>query len=189
MDEIWDRIEAWLAQHAPAVLAGLNGPATEQELDATERALGVKLPEDVRASYRRHNGQPDSKNSLLGGWDFMRLDRIRAIWKMLTELFAQDQFKGFRNDASASIMSRDWWNPKWVPFAENGSGDHYCIDLAPGKRGKLGQVVLWYHDDGTRPILARDLRAFFSDFAKQLKRGEYVYDPEYGGRLKRRDEH
>jgi cell wall assembly regulator SMI1 len=59
MDEIWDRIEAWLAQHAPAVLAGLNGPATEQELDATERALGVTLPEDVRASYRRHNGQPD----------------------------------------------------------------------------------------------------------------------------------
>jgi cell wall assembly regulator SMI1 len=55
MNEIWDRIEAWLAVNAPAVLAGLNGPATEQEINATERSLGVTLPEDVRATYRRYN--------------------------------------------------------------------------------------------------------------------------------------
>lgn len=188
MNEIWDRIEAWLAEHAPAVLAGLNGPASEQEIDATERALGVTLPEDVRATYRRHNGSNKDGAALFDYWGFMPLASIQDISKILNDLRTRGDFDGYQNDGNASVMSREWWNPKWVPFAANGSGDHICIDLAPGPRGHLGQVVEWIHDAAERPIRARDLRTFFSTFAKELKRGEYVYDPEYGGRLKRRDD-
>jgi cell wall assembly regulator SMI1 len=36
MDEVWNRIEAWLAANAPAVASGLNPPASARELDDTE---------------------------------------------------------------------------------------------------------------------------------------------------------
>ena len=43
------------------------------------------------------------------------------------------------------------------------------------------------HDDGQRPIHADSFREWLSDFADAMENGEYVYDPEYGGRLARRD--
>jgi hypothetical protein len=36
MDQVWERIEAWLAANAPAVAAGLNPPASARELADTE---------------------------------------------------------------------------------------------------------------------------------------------------------
>ena len=59
MDEIWDRIEALLAMYAPQLAVVLNSPASEDEIAAVERSLKISLPDDVRISYLRHNGESD----------------------------------------------------------------------------------------------------------------------------------
>ncbi|MEH0830081.1 MULTISPECIES: SMI1/KNR4 family protein [unclassified Micromonospora] len=54
--EAWARIEAGLSRVLPASLRQLNAPAAVQAIDAVEAALAVQLPQDFRASLRRHNG-------------------------------------------------------------------------------------------------------------------------------------
>ena len=54
IERLWKRIEAWLASHAPAVLNKLQPGASAQAIRQAEQALGMALPEEVRASYRIH---------------------------------------------------------------------------------------------------------------------------------------
>lgn len=169
MDEIWDRIEAWLAANEPAVLAGLNGPATEQELDATERALGVTLPEDVRASYRRHNGLPAEAGYLFQDGEFLSLERIREEWGVWNRLVRNGTFNGMENDEDGTRVRRDWWHPAWIPFTHNGCGDHLCLDLAPGPQGVVGQIVETWHDMGSRGVVATGFREWLTGVAARLE--------------------
>jgi cell wall assembly regulator SMI1 len=180
MDEIWDRIETWLAKNAPAVLAGLNGPASEQELDATERALGVTLPEDVRASYRRHNGQAGAEDLFPDG-EFLSLEGVRFQWGTWKELLDRGEFFGIDSNSDGREVRTDWWHPAWVPFTYNGCGDHVCIDLAPGPEGEVGQIIEMWHDDGERPLEANSFREWLLDFAEALESDELGYSEEYGG--------
>jgi cell wall assembly regulator SMI1 len=56
MQDIWNRIEAWLAANTPARVNRLHPGATEQELAKTEALYSVTFPDDVRELYRIHNG-------------------------------------------------------------------------------------------------------------------------------------
>lgn len=52
----WQRIDLWLATHAPRVFDQLNPGASEADIAEAEATLGFALPEDFKASYRIHNG-------------------------------------------------------------------------------------------------------------------------------------
>ena len=52
----WAKMEAWLAENAKDVLETLEPGAAEATLVKGEQGIGRKLPADVRASYRRHDG-------------------------------------------------------------------------------------------------------------------------------------
>src|SRR5262245_39129632 len=53
----WQRIEKWLKEHFPEILADLRPGLTEADLNQFEETIGQRLPEDVRESYRIHDGQ------------------------------------------------------------------------------------------------------------------------------------
>ena len=53
----WLRLERWYRIHAPDVIESLRSGATEQQISAIEAESGIQLPEDVRQSYRIHDGQ------------------------------------------------------------------------------------------------------------------------------------
>ena len=172
MDQVWDRIEAWLSLHAPAIAAGLNPPASVEALDATERFLGVELPDDVRSSYLRHDGQPQDSPWMLEGWEWLSLERLRDEWKVWKDLLDGGDFEGIESDADGVTVVKDWWNPRWIPLTYSGSGDHHCLDLAPGPGGKLGQIIEMWHDEGSRPVVADSFRAWLAEFADDLEAGD-----------------
>lgn len=58
--ESWSRIRAWLATHAPRVLATIRPPASVADLAAVEEAVGVPLPEDLLAWWRIADGASDA---------------------------------------------------------------------------------------------------------------------------------
>ncbi|MFF3264323.1 hypothetical protein ACFYWO_34790 [Streptomyces sp. NPDC002932] len=47
--DAWQRIESWLHQHAPATLARLRPGASEAEIAALQKTLGVRLPDGLKA--------------------------------------------------------------------------------------------------------------------------------------------
>jgi cell wall assembly regulator SMI1 len=86
----------------------------------------------------KHDGQREGADEPLippiaSGQDGYRLLTLRdltakwARWKKLTDM---GEFKGLKSGPDRGVRD-DWWNPGWIPFADNGSGDLLCLDMAP----------------------------------------------------------
>lgn len=187
MDQIWERIEAWLRANAPELAAALNPPASAEQIAATERALGIQFPADVRATYFRHDGQDRDAPGLLDGWEWLSLERIQEEWQVWKGLLDGGDFANIQSEGDGQNVRQDWWHPAWIPLTYNGSGDHDCLDLAPGQCGLLGQIIRMYHDEGSRPVVARSFSAWLARFAADLEAGEYILSEEYGGLCRRDD--
>ncbi|MFB8205791.1 SMI1/KNR4 family protein [Kitasatospora purpeofusca] len=56
VEQSWDRIESWLARHAPVTHGLLRPPALPADIEAAEIRLGVAFPPDLRESLLRHDG-------------------------------------------------------------------------------------------------------------------------------------
>lgn len=183
----WQRIVAWLQANAPSALAQLQGPAAAHQLDEIALQLGVQLPADFRAFYQLVDGAEDSglfpSND---DWDEMAfsplaLTEVIQEWTMLKDLVAIGQFADQKPQSAAGIAA-DWWNWAWIPFAGNGAGDYYCIDLAPTATGVSGQVISHSHESGKHVVLAPSLAAYLAALADALAAGQLEYDEDYGMR-------
>jgi cell wall assembly regulator SMI1 len=115
MQEIWRRIEHWLAIHAPALLADLQPGASEQAIAETEGFLGITFPEDIRASFRLHDGQAGDGPWMMDGWELLSLTRICDEWRVWKDLYDSGDFDDALSISTDPIRS-DWWNPSWIPL-------------------------------------------------------------------------
>ena len=186
MDEVWNRIEAWLGANAAAVAAGLNPPASVRELDDTEQLLGVKFPQAVRASYLRHDGQSPDSYWLLEGWEWLSLKGVREIWAMWTALLDRGRFVGVQSEPDDEMVRNDWWNRAWIPLTDSGANDHHCLDFAPGPDGTPGQIIKMYCQSGSRPFVAFSFQEWLTAFAADLEAGEFVASDKYRVLCRRR---
>lgn len=179
MTLLWQRIERWLATHAPDLLDDLNPGASEEELAQAEATLGVALPEDFKASYRLHNGGV----SLFVGMSesFFPLKRVLGEWSVYQDLkkhqsgWAESE-PGFLTDPGREHLPIQpvWWHPKLIPFAADGAGNNWCVDLDPAPGGHVGQVIDWDHEDGPTGVLFPSFQALFSQLTDDLEADKYL---------------
>ncbi len=97
-------------------------------------------------------------------------------------------FVGLEPNSAAGVAS-DWWNTGWIPFADNGGGDFYCVDMAPADSGAPGQIITHSHESGEHRVVAASLTDFLNDLAGALESGSYEYDDDddYGIRKRKGD--
>lgn len=134
--------------------------ATEEEIAAAETRLGVTLPEELKALYRATRVCPAGPDGS-GDWaaDFAEQQAagsaVGCELASLEELFTVDadlrpcpwEFAA----AMAAVTLPDSavqglvGSPGWIAFGSNG-GDIFAVDLTPGPRGHLGQVILIDHE-------------------------------------------
>jgi cell wall assembly regulator SMI1 len=142
IDQLWERIDRWLADHAPATLASLNPPASASDLAEVETALGRPLPEELTASLRHHNGTDEHLRTgrfALAGYMLLSTSQIVARWQMIERLLA---------DTPQS--NRDaLWQSHWVPFATSVGADMLYLDQPAG--APEATVGTFVHDDFPRP--------------------------------------
>lgn len=180
MKKVWKKIEECLENNAKHVLDSLQPGATDEEIAETERYLGVKFPEEVKKSYKIHNGQYPSKMiGFIEGRDFLSLEEIKSQWTIWKELVEGGDFEGNEGEPEGPVKP-DWYNLKWIPITHNGGGDHHCIDLDPAEEGNIGQIIEMWHDDGARTVVAKSLKDWLKEFANALEEGEYIVNDEYG---------
>jgi cell wall assembly regulator SMI1 len=159
MDRIWARIHAWLGANAPAGYGRLHGGASESEIRAAEKALGLELPEDIKASYRIHDGQEDEPGLLGGeGWRLFSLREIVDLWG--------------RWSRYPEMAHR-------VPLADIVTGDHVFLSVDP-KTGRPDRLLIQRHDRTSPDPFMPSFAAWLADFAGQLEAGELVYAEEEG---------
>ncbi|MGO8673127.1 MAG: SMI1/KNR4 family protein [Capsulimonadaceae bacterium] len=182
MDSVWKRIEVYLERTAPEMLAGLAPGATDSDLADYEAAVGVQLPDDVRMSLRRHNGQLlNDQGDPIGGTLIPCGNTLLSLSGMLYEWEdhrAISEDIGDENDPAVGNpgVKPFFLYPAWLPFAKDIGGDVLCIDLDPGEGGKDGQILQWCHEQDTPECVAPDFRTWLTGIVDGLEAGAYVYD-------------
>ncbi len=172
MHHTWARIERWLRTNAPDVFASLLAPATDDEIGAAERELGVSFPVDLGSSLRRHAGQGDGPG-LVDGWRLYDVHEIAAEWRTSR---SDPDAESFDECVTPAAGIRDvYWSARWVPVAGLGSSDLVCVDLDPAPGGQLGQVIMRWKS-GDRAILATSVGAWLAALADDLEAGRYRVD-------------
>ncbi|MER7134186.1 SMI1/KNR4 family protein [Streptosporangium saharense] len=115
----WVRIERWLRVNAPRTYGALAAPARPGTIAVAEAQMGLRLPEDLRASLLRHNGGGPS----LLGEDPLGVRGIRDSWRMLCEVDGTDDHPADEKDERS-----EWWDGRMVPFTADGTGCHLLVD-------------------------------------------------------------
>lgn len=177
LSKLWQRAEAVLKSKHPGRHKSLNKGATDAQLTALEKTLGVVLPDDFKASLKLHNGQNDSGPGVLRGWELLSTDRILDEWNVWKELYDGGDFEENEGEPAAGVKPH-WWHPLWIPITSDGGGNHQCLDLDPATGGKRGQVIQMWHDEGSRALEGASFEAWFGDFVQALEAGEAYEDDD-----------
>lgn len=145
-------------------IPGATG-ASEAEIAATEARLGVALPDEFKALYRVTREQWQD-----WGDDYAAAERASEVVGCelfpLDELYIADAPSRPRpwesaamqavvttpNDAVQGLVG----SPGWIAFGDNGGGDRYTVDLTPGPRGHVGQIIVLDHEQSTGAALLAD---------------------------------
>ncbi|MEV0344187.1 SMI1/KNR4 family protein [Nonomuraea sp. NPDC050680] len=135
-------------------LPGATG-ATEAEIAATEARLGVALPDELKVLYRVTRGRWQD-----WGGDYAAANRV--VEAIGCELFPLDDLYiadapsrpcPWRFAATEAVVTPLdaavqglVGSPGWIAFGDNGGGDRIAVDLTPGPRGHVGQIIVLDHE-------------------------------------------
>jgi cell wall assembly regulator SMI1/predicted DNA-binding WGR domain protein len=151
---------AKIEKKAKAAGIALAAGASEKELLAAEKAIGQKLPDEVRAFYRAHDGAQD--DPAVRGRQLLSLKGVLGQWKIWKDLYDEGTFGENDHSEPGKGVQQKWWIPEWIPVTYDYSGNHEILDLAPGKGGTHGQILDFWHDDPTRKVVKKSFLAWLA---------------------------
>ncbi|WP_224364241.1 ankyrin repeat domain-containing protein [Hyalangium versicolor] len=185
MERLWKRIGAWYAKNNAAYAKSVEQtrPAKPEEISTLEKALGAELPLDFRAFLLRFGGgsPPGEVPMSISEYEVLPVRRILERWKGLEELREKGTFadtEPHELSESQEEVAWTWWHSGWVPLAQDSGGNLYCVDLAPGPEGQLGQVIKWEMHDGPLSPRAESLEDFFGEYLEGLEDGSIELDSD-----------
>jgi cell wall assembly regulator SMI1 len=184
MEEDWNQIIEWMRRHVPHILDQLAPPATAAEIRATERALKVRFPPELKWLYRRHNACVEWWRGLpLDGAYWLPLDEVQKQWATYNQVREDGLKCGMWTDIPGEY-AHGTWIPQWIPITDShGGGWGHWVDLAPGPRGMKGQVLRVFSDSTSVADLS--IGDWLMSYAYDLQRGEWL-PSKSGGGLRRR---
>jgi cell wall assembly regulator SMI1 len=155
-----ERLDRWLAANRPDFYAHLLPGSGDFQLDTFEARFALTLPDSLRQLYHWRNGHDQLQSeSLVHNLMFSSLEDVARQKELMDGMIGSD----FENP--------QWWRRSWVPFLENGAGDHLCVDTAAEDGGTSGQVLMFYHDWEHRPIRSPSLEAWLSGLVESMESG------------------
>ncbi len=156
---LFDRLDAWLAEHRSRYFQGLQGPASPEVLEALSRIIGQPLPDALRQWLGWHNGQQsDFIGTFWESFHLMSAAQIAAAW--------QDRAARAEPD----------WNPAWIPFLDDDQDDLLVLDPT---ESSVPVREVW-RGRQEHPIVAPSLAVWLSRFVEDVEWGRYHEDPERG---------
>jgi len=185
MDTLGAALAAWIGFHASIGVdleAYLRPGTTDAALDRVESEIGFDLPGDLRALYRRADGQlssfgddwPDPERhgaAMFGRYDFLPLDEaLREYWSWLEMYSADEPYGGFDvwDVPEGDPVAPMYVAPGRFPFASDRNGNYLAVDPSPLRGGEIGQVIRYGADYGDVRVLAPSVTALMDQLAREL---------------------
>lgn len=171
---IRDRLQSLGCLEEMALLPG----ASQAEIDALERHIGVILPDPFKRFLVVHNGQDGF--GLIYGSALLSASGIRQQWdnwRSIDESAMNADCAEFMASDPEGFIKPLYCNRAWIPFTHDGGGNHFGLDLDPDILGKAGQVIAFGRDEDTKRLLANSFELFVEDCIAWLERA--VWNGEY----------
>lgn len=172
VDAAWTRLDRWLARHAPRTYQELNPPAKPRDIADAEARMGVRFPDDLKASLLRHDGAKFGKGSFFFVYRLTPVDEIVNDWKISCEVAEDAAPSGSKEPKGYVDPEGFWWHGSAIPFAMDGGGDNLVLD------GK-GRVGHFFHEEGLTfegSWAWPSYLDFLEDVADALESGEPLRD-------------
>lgn len=168
MGSVWADLEKWFsANKATATMDALRKGASDEDIAALEEAFGAPVPKDLVESLKIHNGRASI--------DRYALIPVKAI---IGELEDPPTRKPAAPDREKKVKPIAW-SKGWIPFAQDGGGNAFCVDMDPGEKGKRGQVIRWERNlFSAGPTPYASFGAWLDAFLKDALAGKCEVDEE-----------
>ncbi|GGN80230.1 SMI1/KNR4 family protein [Streptomyces albiflavescens] len=139
--------------------------ATDAEIAAAETRLGITLPEELKVLYRVTRSRWEDwgddyeavqRECMAVGCELFTLDGLYvadASSRHCRWEFAAMEAVVTPPDAAVQGVVG---SPGWIAFGDNGGGDRLAIDLTPGPRGYMGQIIILSHEENIGASLVAD---------------------------------
>ena len=171
------RIREWFAEFAPSRGLELPPPASNADIKRLESHLGFAIPDSLKESYLTHNGSNEFGVFAYGSYMLSISEVIREStnWRDAVKAGVFDDIEPINRRAKIKPV---WWNSQWIPITSSGGGDHNCVDMDPTKKGTIGQIIDFSHEEGPQRVVAKDFASWLSIFAASLEAGKLRYDED-----------
>ncbi|MBV0916844.1 SMI1/KNR4 family protein [Mycobacteroides chelonae] len=172
MNPLIVRLEAALAAVHPEFLAAQMPGASDEQVDRLEALAGKPIPATLRDLLTWRNGVKKGGVlvSFAGPWSFMSVEAIIEAVDMLRDLLRCEE----------GWEEQTWWGHGWIPFLEDGFGDHLCVDLDGGGNlvddgepfiGMADQIIQFDHAAELRVIKAPSFDVWLTAFVEAVEEG------------------
>ena len=143
--------------------------ASEEELQAFEKRLGIRLTSDFKELYSYKNGSkyfsilPCVIDQRELPFSLMSLQEMESCKKYFQNRDAQlTDFPDYFSNQDLENM-RDsrikpyLFNKKWLPFAQYCDSCYLMLDFDPDREGQEGQIICYIHDPDEIIYVAENL--------------------------------
>ena len=150
--------------------------------------FGFGLPAVVRESYLCVDGQEAESaagcsEGLFFGLKLLPLESVLEEWRFWREV-DHDPTTGANQALVESMQSippnwirKAYSQRGWIPLIADKAGNYVGVDLCPGDRGQVGQVIVFGRDFDTKVVLWRGdgptgWAMWLASFAEELENGD-----------------
>ncbi|HEX5414886.1 MAG TPA: SMI1/KNR4 family protein [Chloroflexota bacterium] len=173
VEAIWQDIGGWYREHAPRLAKELRPGESADAIEEFEKAVGIKLPADYRSSLEVQGG-----GVTLSDFAYLPLSDVRKWWQSMTKRTASQAPADEDAGNASNKLTSQRWSREWIPFAADSAGNLLCIDLAPGPKGHVGQVIQVEPAEGVFVTKFRSFGEWLAAYRDDLRRGAYEVDED-----------
>ncbi|QNS07851.1 SMI1/KNR4 family protein [Streptomyces xanthii] len=131
--------------------------ASDVQIADAEARLGVPLPDELKALYRvadlkLHSDSDAGRREALRYEEAVRWEPYPLASCHIADATTRPApwdhaaLEAVGADPDARVQGLVG-SPGWIVFGENGGGDRLAVDLTPGPRGHVGQIILIGHEE------------------------------------------
>jgi cell wall assembly regulator SMI1 len=179
VSEIWARFKRELEARGVGPFHRLPPGASRESIDRLQAALGLSLPQDLVDLLLANDGDSGAPGVLFGA-ELLGVDVILREWTFQRSLDADPLALLNRGCASTppGAILEQYTHPAWIPFLTDGDGTFFALDLAPGPRGKVGQVINAGRGQQRKSVLAASLGELLEGALADLTHGRFVFEED-----------
>ena len=178
---LWSQLTTWYTQQIPEFADTLNPGALEEEIreldEEVRRVTGTSLPSALVEIYKVNAGQKEfAVAGAFFGLPFLSPQDVLKQWldwRSIADTDPELADEVVNTSYPRGAVRLQYMNPGHIPFSYDGAGNHLGIDLSPGPKGNVGQVINFGRDQDDRFVLADSLETFFVWILYQYYEGNY----------------